>query len=263
MDLGLDGDAALVAASSSGLGRATARAFAAEGANVVINGRDRSRLEATADALRETVAGDVHPVAADLTDSAAVEALVAETVDAFGGLDHLVTNAGGPPGGPFLETSDADWWDAYELLVASAMRLCRHAGPHLHEDGGGTVTAITSLAVKEPAEGLVLSNAVRSSVIGLVKTLAREWAPAVRANVVMPGTHDTERIEDLAESMVEGGEFEDRESAVAAWLEDVPLGRMGDPDRFGEVVAFLAGEPAGFVNGTALVVDGGEARSVL
>lgn len=263
MDLGLSGDTALVAASSAGLGRASATAFAEEGADVVINGRDADRLEQTASEIREVAEGTVHPVAADLTEPAAVQALVEETVEEFGGLDHLVTNAGGPPGGPFLSTTDEDWRETYELLVQSAVGLSRAASEPLRADDGGTIVAITSKSVAEATEELVLSNAVRMAVVGLAKTLSREWAPAVRANVVMPGSHATGRIEDLVGQAIDRGEFESMEEGMAYWAEEIPLDRLGDPDRFGQVVAFLASEPASFVNGAALMVDGGAARSIL
>ena len=263
MDLGIAGNTALVAASSSGLGRASAKALAADGANVVVNGRDAERLERTAAELRETAVGDVYPVAADLTDPAAVEALVEATVDRFGGLDHLVTNAGGPPSGSFLDTTDEEWQDAYELLVRSATGLCRAASEPLRADGGGTVVAITSKSVKEAVDGLVLSNAVRMAVVGLAKTLSREWAPEVRANVVMPGTHATDRLEEILEAGVERGDYDSVESGKRAWAGEIPLGRLGDPERFGQVVAFLSSEPAAFVNGAAVMVDGGEADSII
>jgi len=263
MDLDIAGDTALVAASSSGLGKAAAAALAEEGANVVINGRDADRLERTAAALRESAAGEVYPVAADLTDPAAVEALVETTVAEFGGIDHLVTNAGGPPSGPFLDTSPEDWQDAYDLLVGSTTDLCRAASESLRADGGGTIVSITSKSVKEAVDGLVLSNSVRMAVVGLAKTLATEWAPEVRANVVMPGSHATERIEKLAASAHERGDFDSVEAAREAFVAGVPAGRMGDPARFGQVVAFLSGAPASYVNGAALMVDGGEAGSIL
>ena len=263
MDLEIAGDTALVAASSSGLGRAAAKAFAEEGANVVINGRDADRLAETADELRETADGAVHPQAADLTDPAAVEALVETAVSEFGGLDHLVTNAGGPPSGPVSDTDLDDWRSAYELLVESAVGLCLAAEEPLRAGEGGTITAITSKSVKEAVDGLVLSNAVRSAVVGLVKTVSREWAPEVRANVIMPGSHRTDRMVGLVEAGVERGEFDSFEEGEASWYADVALGRLGDPERFGQVVAFLASGPASFVDGAAVMVDGGEARSIL
>ena len=262
MDLGLEDDTAIVAASSSGLGRASARALASEGANVVINGRDEERLEAAADAIREDATGEVVAQPGDLTEPDDISALVDRAVDEFGGIDHLVTNAGGPPSGPFMETTDEDWYQAFDLLVMSVVRLTREAAPHL-QDGGGTITCLTSHSVKEAIDDLVLSNSVRMGVVGLEKTLAREFAPDVRANTVMPGAHATDRMEYLIESSVERGEFESYEESEAAWTDDIPMDEMGDPERFGQIVAFVASDVAGHVNGEALMVDGGTSRSNL
>ncbi|MFB6069259.1 MAG: SDR family oxidoreductase [Halobacterium sp.] len=259
MDLELEGDAALVTASSSGLGKASAAALAREGANVVVCARDEQRLDAAADEIREEAAGDVCAVPADITDPDDVAAVVEATVQSFGGLDHVVTSAGGPPSGPFLETAEREWYEAYDLLVMSVVRTLREAYPHL-ADGAGTVTCVASTSVSEPIEGLVLSNAVRRGVVGVVKTVAREWAPDVRANVVLPGAHETPRITDLVEAAVERNEYETYEAGLAAWSEDVPLDRVGDPREFGNVVAFLASERAGFVNGASVPVDGGRLR---
>jgi len=260
MDLALDGDAALVTASSSGLGKASAASLAREGADVVLCSRSEERLEAAAEDVRDGAAGDVRAVPADITDPDDVAAVVDATVDAFGGLDHVVTSAGGVPSGPFLETSEQDWYEAYDLLVMSVVRTLDAAHEHLAADGGGTVTCITSTSVSEPIEGLVLSNAVRRGVVGLAKTVAREWAPAVRANVVQPGAHETPRIEELVEASVERGEHDSYEAGLAAWSDDIPLDRVGDPAELGDVVAFLASDRASFVNGVSLPVDGGRLR---
>lgn len=263
MDLGIEGNAAVVAASSSGLGKASAKALAAEGADVVINGRHADSLEETAEELRETATGAVVPHAADLTDRAACEGLVDRALDEFGRLDHLVTSAGGPPSGPFLDTSDDDWQAAYDMLVMSVVRLARAAAEPLRADGGGAIVCITSHSVKEAIDGLVLSNAVRMGVVGLEKTLSREFAPEVRANVIMPGTHATDRMEYLIQNAVDLGEYDTYEESYEAWTEGIPAERMGDPDRFGQVVAFLCSEPASYINGEAVMVDGGDARSNL
>ena len=264
MDLGIQGDVSLVAASSSGLGAAAARALAAEGSNVVINGRDEAQLEETAATVEDVAAAGARVVthAADLTDADACVALVEATVDEFGGLDHLVTNAGGPPSGPFLDTDDEDWYQAFDLLVMSAVRLVREAAPHLKRSEG-TIVNMTSHSVKEAIDGLVLSNAVRMAVVGLEKTLSREFAPEVRVNTAMPGAHATDRMEYLVQSSVDRGEFDSYDESYESWTDDIPLGRMGDPDNFGRVVAFLSSEPASFINGAAVMVDGGTSRSNL
>ncbi|AEH36807.1 SDR family oxidoreductase [Halopiger xanaduensis] len=262
MDLQIDGNAALVTASSSGLGKASATALAREGVNVVINGRDEDRLaDAKAD-IEEVATGEVVAQPGDLTEEDDIEQLVETTVDEFGGLDHLVTSAGGPPSGPFLETDDEDWYEAYELLVMSVVRLAREAEPHLKEGEGGTIVNITSRSVKEAIDSLVLSNSVRMSVIGLEKTLSQEFAPDVRANAVLPGPHETSRIEDLVEQAVERGEYDSYEEGLENWA-DNPLERVGDPMELGNTVAFLSSPQSGFINGQSIVIDGGTTGSNL
>ena len=265
MDLNVTGNAALVTASSSGLGRASATALAREGANVVINGRDEERLAEAAEEIREAAAdgADVVEQPGDLTEKGDIETLVETTVEAFGGLDHLVTSAGGPPAGPFLETTDEEWYEAYDLLVMSVVRLVRESAEHLRADGGGTIVNITSRSVKEAIDGLVLSNSVRMGVVGLEKTLSRELAPEVRANTIMPGSHETARIRELVEESVERGEYDSYEEGLEARGKEVPLGRIGDPMELGDAVAFLCSERAGFVNGEALMIDGGAGASNL
>jgi NAD(P)-dependent dehydrogenase (short-subunit alcohol dehydrogenase family) len=260
MDLGIEDETALVTASSSGLGRASAAAMLDAGANVVVCGRDRERL-ARAESDLATLAGEVHAVQADITDPDDVERLVAETVGTFGGLDHLVTSAGGPPPGPTREMGDAEWYAAYDLLVMSVVRSLDAAYPYLDESDAGTLTCITSRSVREVIDGLVLSNAVRRAVVGLVKTVSREYAPSIRANAVLPGSHETARIRELVDEAVERGEYDSYEAGLAAWSEDIPLGRVGDPRECGDVVAFLASERASYVTGETVVVDGGRARS--
>ncbi|WP_423751621.1 SDR family oxidoreductase [Salinirarus marinus] len=262
MDFGIDGNAALVTASSSGLGKAAAASLAAEGVNVVVNGRDEERLEAAAEDVREVATGDVVAHPGDLTDPDDTTAMVERTVEEFGALDHLVTSAGGPPSGPFLDTTDEDWYDAFDLLVMSVVRLVREAAPHLREDGG-TIVTITSRSVKEAIDSLVLSNSVRMSVIGLEKTLSKEFAPEVRANAVLPGPHETSRIEELVEQAVDRGDYDDYESGLADWASDIPLERVGQPEELGDVVAFLCSERSSYVNGVAIPIDGGAGASNL
>lgn len=255
MDLQIDGNSALVTASSSGLGKASAKALAQEGANVVINGRDEDRLAETKDELEAVATGEVVAQQGDLTNEDDIEALVEATVDAFGGIDHLVTSAGGPPSGPFLETDDDDWYEAYDLLVMSVVRLAREAEPYLR-DGEGTIVNITSRSVKEAIDSLVLSNSVRMSVIGLEKTLSQEFAPEVRANAVLPGPHETERIEDLVNQAVERGDYDSYEEGLDDWASN-PLERVGDPMELGNTVAFLSSPLSGYINGESVLIDGG------
>ncbi|NHN41884.1 SDR family oxidoreductase [Halorubellus sp. JP-L1] len=261
MDLHLADDVALVTASSAGLGFASAQSFAREDADVAICGRDAERLAAAEAALESVGDGRVLAVQTDLTDPHDVSALVEDTVDAFGGLDHLVTSAGGPPSGSFHDVEDRDWYGAYDTLVMSAVWTVREAHPHLEDSGAGTWTAITSRSVREVIDDLVLSNAVRRAVVGLVKSVSHEFAPSVRANAVLPGAHETSRITELVEDAVDRGEYDDYEEGLAAWGEDVPLGRIGDPEELGDVVAFLASDRASYVTGVSVPVDGGSLRS--
>jgi 3-oxoacyl-[acyl-carrier protein] reductase len=261
MDLQIEGNAALVTASSSGLGKASATALAREGANVVINGRDETALETTREEIEAVATGEVVAQPGDITEPDDVTALVDRTVEAFGGIDHLVTSAGGPPSGAFLDTTDDDWYDAYDLLVMSVVRLARAAEPHLR-DGEGTIVTITSRSVKEALDSLVLSNAVRMGVVGLEKTLSKEFAPDVRANAVLPGAHETARIRELVDQAVERGEYDSYEAGLDDWGTN-PLGRVGDPMELGDTVAFLSSPRSGYINGAAIPIDGGSTGSNL
>ncbi|MFB6120056.1 MAG: SDR family oxidoreductase [Halobacteriaceae archaeon] len=261
MDTGLDSETAVVLASSSGLGKASAESLAAAGANVVLCGRDPDRLDAGVADVRDVAAGGVRGVQADVTDRDDVATVVEAAVEEFGGVDHLVTSAGGPPPGSVLDADPEDWQEAYDLLVMSVVYALHECHDHLVESDAGTVTAITSTSVKEPINGIALSNSVRRGVVGTIKTISREWAPDVRANVVMPGPHETGRLADIIEADVEAGRYEDYEAGLADKAASVPLDRVGDPRELGDVVAFLASERASFVTGTAIPVDGGRTRS--
>lgn len=262
MDLGIDGNAALVTAGSGGLGLASAEALAREGVNVAVCGRDKARLERANERLTAAGDGDVLAVQADITDRDAVEAFVDETVETFGGLDHVVTSAGGPPSGSFLNTTERDWYQAYDLLVMSVVWTVKAAHPALVDGDGGTLVTITSRSVHEVIDDLVLSNSVRRAVIGLMKTLSHEFAPEIRANAVLPGAHETSRIEELVEQAVERGDFDSYEDGLAAWSQGIPLDRVGDPRELGEAVAWLSSERSSYVSGTAIPIDGGSTRSV-
>ncbi|MDX1745282.1 MAG: SDR family oxidoreductase, partial [Halobacteriales archaeon] len=248
---------ALVTASSSGLGKASARALAREGANVVVNGRDADRLEEAVADIEADATGEVIGVTGDITNREDVSTLVDRTVSEFGGLDHLVTSAGGPPPLRFLDTDEADWDAAYDLLLKSVVHTVHQAADHLRADGGGSICHITSRATKQASATNVLSSSVRTSVIGLEKVLSKELAPEVRVNAVLPGSHETPRIEEMFEAAVERGEYETYEEARQARAENVPLKRIGDPMELGDTVAYLCSDRAGFITGQALVIDGG------
>ena len=262
MDLGIDGNAAVVTAGTAGLGLASAEALAREGCDVAVCGRDEDRLSRAEAHLEAIDGGDVLAVQADITDESEIEGFVGAAIGEFGRLDHVVTSAGGPPSGPFLETSDEDWQNAHDLLVMSVVRTVRAAHPTIAEDGGGTIVNITSRSVREVIDDLVLSNSVRRAVIGLMKTLSHEFAPKVRANAVLPGAHETGRIEELVEQGVDRGDFENYEAGLEEWSEGIPLERVGEPRELGETVAWLSSDRSSYVNGAAVPVDGGSTRSV-
>lgn len=262
MDLDLSGNTALVSASSSGLGKASATALAREGADVVLNGRDVDRLHRAVSEVRDAAAGRVVPAPGDITDPAVPAELVQRAVDEFGGLDHLVTSAGGPPSGWLRDTTDAEWYAAFDLLVMSVVRLVREAATPLTEAGGSVVT-ITSKTVKEAVDALVLSNGVRMAVIGLEKTLSRELAPAVRVNAVLPASIESPRVRNLLQDAVDRGDYESYEAARDARVAGVPLDRLGRPIELGDTVAFLCSERAAYITGAAIPIDGGATRSNL
>ena len=263
MDLGLQGKIAVVAASSKGLGKAVAQTLAREGALVTVNGRDPDTLRATADEIRSE-GGDVIEIVGDMTTVADIEGLISGTVEKRGGLDVLVCNAGGPPSGTFASfPDDQPWLDAIELNLMSTLRLIRLAIPHMEQRGGGSITNIVSTSVKQPIGHLILSNTARTAVIGLTKTVATEYAGKnIRVNNVLPGSTLTGRITSLAEARAEKAGT----SAEAIMDEDakaIPMGRLGTPQEFANVVAFMASPAASYVTGVSIQVDGGNLKSLL
>jgi 3-oxoacyl-[acyl-carrier protein] reductase len=241
MDLGIAGRTAAVAGASSGLGFASARALAAEGARVAICGRDRDRIEAAAARIDGAV-----PLVADVSTVDGATGFVEAAVDALGRVDILVPNAGGPPPGTFASTPLEAYLPALQLNLLSTVAMCGAAVPAMCERGWGRVVAITSVSVRQPIGSLILSNTARAGVTGFLKTLALEVAGrGVTVNSVQPGLHATDRLTSLY-----GGD-----TSPAA--ESVPAGAVGEPDDFGAVVTFLCSEHARFVVGAALPVDGG------
>lgn len=265
MDLGLKDDTAVVSASSSGLGKASAMALAREGANVMINGRDQARLDAAVEEVQREATDSARVVGhrGDITDPKVPSRIIDATVDEFGAIDHLVTSTGGPPSGLLLDTTDEDWYEAFDLLVMSVVRFVRAAADYLSDGNGGSIVTITSSTVKEASDSIVLSNSIRMAVIGLQKTLSRELSPSVRSNAVLPGSHETRRIERFLTEAVEQGDYDDYQSAIDMQLDQIPVGFIGKPIDLGNTVAFLCSEQARYLNGIAIPVDGGEHRSTL
>ncbi len=252
MDLRIDGKVALVTGSTSGLGLASARALAAEGARVVLCGRRRELAEHHAAELPDALG-----LEADLTDSATPERLVDATVDRFGSLDILVGSTGGPPPGGPLDTPAEAYDDALALLVKPMVRLAHLVGPRMREAGWGRMVFVTSAAMREPHPILTLSNSVRLAVHGFAKTLARQVAAdGITVNCVLPGRIDTDRVASLDEAAA-GSTGRAVEEVREASARSIPVGRYGDPAEFGATVAFLCSQPAAYLTGTAIPVDGG------
>jgi len=263
VDLGLEGRSALVCGASAGLGRAIAEALSAEGARVAINSRSRERLELAA-ATVESKTG-ARPVIApgDLAEPDAVAAVFATARGALGPIDILVTNAGGPPAGPFEEHTPDAWRHWTRQTLESVINLVRAALPDMKERRWGRIVNVTSITVKQPVGGLILSNTLRAGVTGFAKTISNEAAPfGITVNNVVPGFTRTERLVSLADASAArtGGTPEE---AYAAWIEEVPAARLGEPEELAALTAFLCSEKAGYVTGQSIAVDGGWIKGLL
>ncbi|MGP3920152.1 SDR family oxidoreductase [Nonomuraea sp. NBC_00507] len=252
MDLGISGKVALVTGGSAGIGLAAAKSLAREGCDVCVTARNPERLADAVVELQE-FGKVVHAILADVEDPAAARRVVEETRGVLGPVDILVANAGGPPAGRFDETTLADWDVAVQRNLLGTVRLIHAVLPEMRSRGWGRIVTITSRSAREALDGLALSNATRSAVAGVVRTLAREVAgDGVLVNNVMPGPIDTERLRELS-----GGE-----EVLAERGKAVPVGRIGRAEEVGDVVAFLASERASYVNGISMLVDGGESRVI-
>lgn len=262
MDLGLRDKVALVAGSSRGLGRAIAEELAGEGASLVLCARGKDALEDARAAIADRGVA-VGTVAADLSEQADVERVVATALERFGRVDVLVTNAGGPPPGPFESHSPAAWRRALRLNLESVLTLVRGVLPGMKERRWGRILNVTSIAVKQPVDGLILSNSVRAAVTGFARTLANEVAPfGITVNNLLPGYTRTERLDELAES-ISASRGVSVDEARAGWEREIPMGRLGDPREFAALAAFLASERASYITGTSIQVDGGWVRGLL
>jgi len=258
VDLQLKGKTALVVASSSGLGFATALELAKEGANVIISGRSQERLDA---ALGRLALGAPNAACAaivtDVTDPVQNEQLIADAAAKFGGLDILITNAGGPPAGTFDSTTLTDWNTAYQLTLMSVVQLAKAALPYLRQSKAASVLTITSISTKQPIAGLLLSNVMRPAVAGVTKTLSQELgAENIRVNSILPGWTATERVDHIFEYRAEQNNS-DMATEKAKVTGGIPLGRMADPAEFGRVAAFLVSPAASYITGAMIPVDGG------
>ncbi len=262
MDLGLKDRVAIVAASSQGLGKAVAMGLAREGAKLALCARTEKTLEATAEEIRRATGVEVLARPVDVTVHDAVRRFVAETLERFGRVDICVTNAGGPPAKPFVQTSVEEWRRAVDLNLMSAVFLAREVLPHMQKRQWGRLIAITSVAVKQPIDNLILSNAVRSAVSGLVKTLSNEYArDNVLINSVLPGYTLTARLDELSANLAVA-EGVERKAIHERWAAQAGLKRLGQPEEFANLVVFLASERASYITGQAIAVDGGFLKGV-
>ena len=257
MHLNLTGKRALVTAASRGLGFATALGLAREGSALVICSRDETRINEAARKIRAETGARVEALVADVSTSEEAAHLVGHAVSALGGLDIVVHNAGGPPAGDFLSMTDAQWQKAFDQNLMSLVRLVNAAVPELKKAGGGRILTIASSSIKQPLPGLVLSNALRTGVYGLVKTLARELGPSgILINVVAPGRIQTERIEELDNARASKLGV-DLQQVKTESIGSIPLGRLGTPEEFANLLVFLASDAARYISGQAIIVDGG------
>ena len=257
MDLGLKGRTALVCGSSQGIGRAIADALAAEGADVVVNGRSADKLERVRREMVDATGANVTIAAGDLTDPADVEAVVAAALSAFGRIDIVVTNTGGPPSGPFESHSAETWRRAIEQNLESVVNVVRAVLPGMKERKWGRIVNVTSISVKQPVAGLILSNSIRAAVTGFARTVANEAAPfGVTVNNLLPGYTRTERLVELGQA-VAGRTGNTVEEVYAGWEREIPMGRLAEPPELGSLAAFLCSEQAGYITGQSIAVDGG------
>jgi len=257
MELALRNRVAVVSASSQGIGRAIAMTLAEEGAHLALCARNSAVLGSLAHEIRERHGVRVHAEALDVRESEAIMSFVSSAASVFGGIDICVTNAGGPPAKAFLATTRADWDDAFALNLRSAVEFAKACIPYMQRSGWGRIVTISSITVRQPQPDLVLSNAIRAGVMGLVRSLANDFGKyGITVNNVAPGYTATERVKQLAaQRAAASGKSESEIEQV--WVNQIPVNRMGRPEEIADAVVWLASERASFVTGQTLLVDGG------
>jgi len=262
MDLGLKSRVAIVTGASQGIGKAIAFGLSREGARIVICARDEKRLQETAREIQSLTKFEVLAVRADLTKGEDITRLVKETAEHFKRIDILVNNTGGPPSMLFKETSDREWQNAVNLLVMSVVTACREVIPYMQERRWGRIINMTSFAAKQPADRLILSNTLRAGILGLSKTLSNELAvDGILVNAVCPGWTLTKRVEQLAETQAETSS-KTHEEIIKGWENQIPLGRLAQPNEIADLVVFLASERASYITGAVFQVNGGFTKGI-
>lgn len=261
MNLGLKDRVALVAGASSGLGKAVALALAQEGAKVSLCSRSQRRARAAAREISARTGAEVMAYAADVRNEKACRGWIADAAKKWGRIDILINNAGGPPEGDFEKVTETDWNRGFELNFLSAVRLSRIAIPHMKKRRWGRIVFIASISAKQPIEGLAISNALRTGILGLSKTLSQELGPQnILVNAVCPGYTKTDRLEDLARSRAAKTKVP-LEKIYKQWAQSIPLKRLAAPEEIAQAVVYLASEKASYITGVALQVDGGKIAS--
>ena len=257
MDMGLKGRVAIIAASSQGLGKATAEGLAAEGCTVAMCSRNAETLKRAADTIRQQHGTNVYDEVVDVTDPVAIHRFVNAVAEKYGSVDICIANAGGPPAKGFLAASVEEWKKAIDANFMSAVYFAREVIPLMQKKHWGRFITITSITTKQPVPDLVLSNAVRTAVVGLVKSLANEYGKdGILVNNVGPGYTGTERLKQLAKARSAASGKSERE-IFESWAVDSALGRIGEPREFADTVVWLASERASYITGQTILVDGG------
>lgn len=263
MDLGLKGKVALVAGASQGLGKAVALEMSREGARVALCALDDPELPKAVEEIRQATGGEIIGIPADLSKAEDARGFVRRGVEHYGTVDILVNNAGGPPDRTFLEVDDDQWNLGIRLNLLSTILMTREAVPIMKEKRWGRIINMTSISVKQPIDGLILSNTVRSGVIGFAKTLSNELAPFnITVNNVCPGYTMTERVRKLAVD-VANKRGTTPEAVIKGWTATIPMGRLGTPEDFAALVTFLASERTGYITGASIQIDGGYYRGIM
>ena len=257
METGLKNRVALVSGSSQGLGRAIALAFAAEGAHLALCARNEQSLNALASELHRQHKIQVHTEAFDVRDAVAVETFVGNVHNALGSVDICVTNAGGPPAKDFLQTTDADWDNAFALNLRSAVVFARAVIPFMQRERWGRIVTISSITARQPLPQLVLSNTIRTGILGLIRSLSNEFAKdGITVNNVAPGYTATDRLKELS-SRIAASTNRTEEEVEQAWIDGIPVGRLGKPEDIADAVVWLSSERASYLTGQTILVDGG------